>query len=507
MIHHLKVCAPCAPEFPSARVLGANKNRYGREIVEACAIKEAPKNISSASLSLSERERASPFAPASVPWVRWDRDRTTPRRLTLIARGSSPSNVIYARSMSDTRLLSDAPPTSEVELRRLRCFHRTPFCMASILNDGAGGAAAVATPQDRTGDTDDETVKATIVKICGLPLYLKFPLFQIVSKSPTKQAVLDICRKLHRVAGKDRLSKVVFVLTKGRRTCLQPGDFRDMIQDLIETHSGLIFLRPVTRSHTVYIDTVVSRLFYEIGKTWTWRLGMAELRRSDFLSQLDSLECHNDFMNVEGVFSYKDAYVIHAIFNALDLDNDRLLNRLDLARYEKGALTPKVIERVFALLSTSAMTYVDFVVFLLAEKDKSHPRSIEYWFNRLDLDGDGMLTMYELEAFFREQYDRVAILMSDPVSFEDVYRQMIDLVKPRSSSLFALSDLKRCALASVFFNTFINTYEFIHHEIFDPFDADRLRNRSTQWEQFANTKFSLLMEEEDREDSSDDELS
>ncbi|XP_040074886.2 uncharacterized protein LOC115330777 [Ixodes scapularis] len=56
MVHHLKVCAPCAPEFPPARVLGANKNRYGREIVEAFAIKEAPKNISSASLSLSERE-------------------------------------------------------------------------------------------------------------------------------------------------------------------------------------------------------------------------------------------------------------------------------------------------------------------------------------------------------------------------------------------------------------------------------------------------------------------
>ncbi|KAM7287717.1 uncharacterized protein ISCGN_031408 [Ixodes scapularis] len=56
MVHHLKALAPCAPEFPSARVLGANKNHYGREIVEAFAIKEAPKNISSASLSLSERE-------------------------------------------------------------------------------------------------------------------------------------------------------------------------------------------------------------------------------------------------------------------------------------------------------------------------------------------------------------------------------------------------------------------------------------------------------------------
>ncbi|KAH6937251.1 hypothetical protein HPB50_026205 [Hyalomma asiaticum] len=85
------------------------------------------------------------------------------------------------------------------------------------------------------------------------------------------------------------------------------------------------------------------------------------------------------------------------------------------------------------------MTYVDFVVFLLAEKDKSHPRSIEYWFNRLDLDGDGKITMYELETFFHEQHDRVSLLMNDPASFEDVCRQMIDLVKPKSSSIFALS--------------------------------------------------------------------
>lgn len=346
----------------------------------------------------------------------------------------------------------------------------------------------------------------SVVKICGLPLYLKFPFFQAVSRSPTRQAVVEYCRKLHRVAGRDRLAKVVFVMTKGRKTYLQPGDFRDLIQDLIETHSGLSFLKEVTRSHSVYIDTVVARLFFEIGKSWTWRLGMPELRRSDFLSQLDSLELHNDFMNVEGAFSYKDAYVIHTIFNTLDRDNDRLLNRLDLARYERGALVPRAIERVFALLSTSAMTYVDFVVFLLAEKDKTHTRSIEYWFNRLDLDGDGILTMYELEAFFREQYDRASILMNDPVSFEDICRQMIDLVKPKSSSVFFLSDLKRCALASVFFNTFINTCEFIRHEIFDPFDADRLRDGFTQWEHFAKSKFTLLMDRGEGDDSSDDEI-
>ncbi|KAL1438248.1 hypothetical protein MTO96_048326 [Rhipicephalus appendiculatus] len=182
-----------------------------------------------------------------------------------------------------------------------------------------------------------------------------------------------------------------------RRTFLEAYDFKGLIQDLIDYDSGLSFLKEVTRSHSVYIGTVVARLFFEVKKTWTWRLGITERRRSDFLSQLDALELNDDFMNVEEAFPYKDAYVIHTMFNSLDKDNDRLLSKVDLTRYEKGALLPKAIDRVFDLLNTSAMTYAD-LIFLLAEKDKSHPMSIECWFNRLHLDGDGIVTMYELET-------------------------------------------------------------------------------------------------------------
>lgn len=445
----------------------------------------------------------------------------------------------------DTFILADAPPRSgEGEARRVRCYLRCPASwMSEPLRDAGERPGDGSTPKApsalpslctsllatsslsaTTAEIDSDLVASVsaelqrtgrqvlgrhdfrnIVKLCGLPLYLKYPFFQNVAKNPTRQNVLDFCRRLQRYAGGDRLAKTVFVLTQGRKTYLEPVDLTSMIQDLIDTHSGLAFLRQVSRSHSVYIDTVIGRLFFELGRTWSWRLGLAELRRTDFLEQLDALEFHNDFMNVEGTFSYKDAYVIHAIFNGLDRDNDRLLSKTDVGKYEKGALVPRAVERVFDLLGSPAMSYVDFVVFLLAEKDKAHPRSIEYWFSRLDLDGDGVLTMYELEAFFEEQHGRCALLMNDPVSFEDVFRQMIDLVKPKSSNVFTLSDLKRCSLASVFFNTFINTYEFIHHEIFDPFDADRLRNGSSHWEQFATSKFSLLMAEGDREDSSDDE--
>ncbi|KAM7308031.1 putative nuclease HARBI1 [Ixodes scapularis] len=53
---HLRACAQCSPTFPTTSVLGAHKNRYGREILESFAIKRAPRNISSPSLLLSERE-------------------------------------------------------------------------------------------------------------------------------------------------------------------------------------------------------------------------------------------------------------------------------------------------------------------------------------------------------------------------------------------------------------------------------------------------------------------
>lgn len=59
----------------------------------------------------------------------------------------------------------------------------------------------------------------------------------------------------------------------------------------------------------------------------------------------------------------------------------------------------------------------DFVCFLLAEEDKRHPTrysfwfqaitvyehslsSIEYWFRCVDLDGDGQISLYEMEYFY-----------------------------------------------------------------------------------------------------------
>lgn len=105
------------------------------------------------------------------------------------------------------------------------------------------------------------------------------------------------------------------------------------------------------------------------------------------------------------------------------------------------------------------LSYADFVWFLISEEDKKtdtrcatgcilcfcayssvQPRSltppprsvssIEYWFRCMDLDGDGVLSMYELEYFYEEQCQKLETMAIEPLPFEDCLCQMLDLVKP-----------------------------------------------------------------------------
>lgn len=71
------------------------------------------------------------------------------------------------------------------------------------------------------------------------------------------------------------------------------------------------------------------------------------------------------------------------------------------------------------------MSYTDFVWFLLAEEDKTHPTAIEYWFRCMDVDGDGMLSMYELEYFYEEQQHRMELLGIETLPFEDCLCQVL----------------------------------------------------------------------------------
>ena len=73
------------------------------------------------------------------------------------------------------------------------------------------------------------------------------------------------------------------------------------------------------------------------------------------------------------------------------------------------------------------MSYSDFVWFLISEEDKQSATSIEYWFRIMDLDGDGALSMYELQHFWDEQLQRM------------VQQDFADLLPFEVSSFFSSS--------------------------------------------------------------------
>ena len=225
-------------------------------------------------------------------------------------------------------------------------------------------------------------------------------------------------------------------------------------------------------------------------------------------------------------------------FWELDSDHDGFIDINDLSSYDDYALTSKVVERVIAgcgrpLLSQvkGKMNYLDFVVFLVSEIDKAQGVSIDYWFNCIDLDGDGVITGYEMEAFFEEQKQRIQALSQEQITFIDILCQLADMVKggqeagkdllPLSSApvpsrssasqlamasaahlqtlpaaTFTKKDLRSSNLAAAFFNTLFNLNKFILSEQRDPVRIKQIHDtpQLSDWDRYAISGYYRLAE-------------
>ena len=135
----------------------------------------------------------------------------------------------------------------------------------------------------------------------------------------------------------------------------------------------------------------------------------------------------------------------------------------------------------------------------------------------MDLDGDGSLSMYELEYFYDEQLKKMEELCIEPVSFTDCICMMLDMIKPRFNNKITLADLKSCRLCHIFFDTFINLPKYLDHEQRDPFnnlkvsfsyidhswstrcsvqDIEEGLNDFSDWDRYARDAYELLVTED-----------
>ncbi len=280
---------------------------------------------------------------------------------------------------------------------------------------------------------------AEVVKLIGLPKYWKQLLFKACTQYsklthvtyPTfEQAWSKLNLTCH-----DRPSLFLKLIASSGNSIVY-DDWETLMQDIVDTHPGLKFLHDHKEFHTRYIKTVIARIYYTVNRSWSGKITLMELKRSNFLSVLESLEFEDDINLIKDYFSYEHFYVIYCKFWELDKDHDLFITKEDLYRHNNFAITPRVIDRIFSGTvirgkdwREGLMSYYDFVWFLISEEDKRNTTSIEYWFRILDLDGDGVLSMYELEYFYNEQIEQMRERNIEYMPFTDLLCQVRDYLR------------------------------------------------------------------------------
>ncbi|CAN1245177.1 Serine/threonine protein phosphatase 2A regulatory subunit B''alpha, partial [Linum grandiflorum] len=350
-------------------------------------------------------------------------------------------------------------------------------------------------------------------EVCKLPSFFSSALFRRIDAEGngivTREAFIKYWVE-NNMLTMDISTQIFEILKKPERRFLSKIDFKPVLEELLATHPGLEFLQNAPEFQEKYAETVIYRIFYYINKSGNGRLTLRELKHSNLIRVMQQVDKEEEINKILRYFSYEHFYVIYCKFWELDTNHDYLLDREDLIKYSNHCLTYRIVDRIFSQVPRKftsnmkeKMSYEDFVYFILSEEDKSSEPSLEYWFKCIDLDGNGALTSSELQYFYEEQLHRMSCMSQEPVLFEDILCQIVDMISPEKDGYITLRDLKRSKLSGNMFNILFNLNKFMAFESRNPFLINQVNERGepilTEWDRFAHREYIRLSMEEDAE--------
>jgi serine/threonine-protein phosphatase 2A regulatory subunit B'' len=210
----------------------------------------------------------------------------------------------------------------------------------------------------------------------------------------------------------------------------------------------------------------------------------------------------SDVNEPTSLFNYQHFYVAFCHFWDLDTDGDGLLSKDDLLKFNDGALAPIICDRLmnfaWAPRAFGPGPLIDFRTFsylIMCTEDKTNVTSVTFWFRLCDLDDDGVLSIDEIARLYEQQNERLAVTGNETIPFADVFRQLIDAVRPENHAALTLADLIASRQAVLFFNTLVDLKKFLQQEYQVPeFEqpTDELRKKLTPWEYFALSEYEAL---------------
>eukprot|EP01031_Cornospumella_fuschlensis_P027516 gene27516-33235_t len=311
----------------------------------------------------------------------------------------------------------------------------------------------------------------------------------------------------------DRTERFFNIIKQPNHEYIYNNDFIPFLQELLHFHPGLDFLEQHEEFQHKYALTVITRIFYKVNTSFSGKLSLAEVRRSNLFTACMHVDEETDINKVLDYFSYEHFYVLYCKFFELDSDKDSKIMKADLLKYGEHALSECIVDRIYQVgyrVFSDAqwsgfpdgMAYQDFIYFMLSEEDKTSPCALRYWFMCCDLDGDKKLSPEEMRYFYRNQIHRITSLGQESINFEDVLCQMMDMVHPEDTHAINLHDLVRPdkrMISGVLFDVLFNLHKFLRFEARDPFQ-EKLRREDvfhTDWDRFAHMEYTRLAQEEE----------
>ncbi|KEG08321.1 protein phosphatase 2 (formerly 2A), regulatory subunit B [Trypanosoma grayi] len=376
--------------------------------------------------------------------------------------------------------------------------------------------AGSAVPIDTTKTVRKGQFGMLCQDVFGVPTWMKDALFRRITtvSGISESAALtyeQISNYYYNVLGSLSVNRRLFELIRSdpRVEYLTLQDFKDVARHLVDSHPGLEFLKQ-PEFQEYYCRTVAIRIVYSLERQQSGRISWFEFDRSDLPEVMQEVD-EKDVNLVLQYFSYEHFYVLYCKFWELDTDRDQLVGFDDLCKYGQGSICASVLKRVVEgagrpLTSgePEKLDFEDFVYFCLSEEDKNSNPAVYYWFKVLDVDGDGILSGYELYEFYQENQQRFLEYAENPdgdLSYGDMMCQMIDMLgcsheKGNQFSL-TLSDLRACPTPSNFFNMVFNAPKFMLFEHRDPFaeHQQKMKPEKTDWDRFARAEYDRMASE------------
>ncbi|KAJ3131883.1 Serine/threonine-protein phosphatase 2A regulatory subunit B'' subunit gamma [Physocladia obscura] len=201
---------------------------------------------------------------------------------------------------------------------------------------------------------------------------------------------------------------------------LTPDDLARFLSDLVPSLS--LSLAPSVIPF--YLATAQAKFSFFLDQNKRRRFAIHAILLSPILTELFELREPNLPDQLVKTNWFSDFYVlkIYGQFLALDQDQNGLLSRDEISRFNSGTLTDIYLDRLYEERQTrqNQIDYNTFVELILVLENPSSAQSITYQFKLLDINHKTYLDYFTITALFKQVVAKMVSFGHEPVIIDDV---------------------------------------------------------------------------------------